>query len=503
MKRSLSVKCLSLTTIILCVSCAVVAIGQTRALPAKDANGASVRTVAQETETVVARIGEYTITQEELKARLLQDIRPREDDNLEDPKPVTAEATLRKMVAEKAMSMEGRKLGYLQDEIIQSSIERIEHQQLVRMLLENYVSENMSIDESQIDRVQKADPNMSREQATAVIQRSVVTRLLEKFYNSLLKKFQLTKVEKNFAEAVRIHQRLLLRPATPRRRGEYWIKNSQVREELSDAETALVLATYKGGQFTLKDWFKALCNIVPPRRPANLNTAAGLEQLLDQALRTPILVAEARARGYDKDETLRSRIRQVEDQRLFYKVQEQKTKGIDEPTAEQIKACFEKDKERFGQNATLKVDEIWCEDLATAKKVKGLLGEGEDFETVKKDHSLRKDGKAHNVYPGGEGLFWTQLWKGEPNDVLGPVKGFYESGLRWRVVKVLEKTPAKVPEYSEQIANRVKWAMVARERQRVLAEYRKELLQKYPHKIFDDRIKGMDPLEIAMEPADK
>ena len=37
------------------------------------------------------------------------------------------------------------------------------------------------------------------------------------------------------------------------------------------------------------------------------------------------------------------------------------------------------------------------------------------------------------------------------------------------------------------------------QRQQVLEEYQKELLKKYPHEIFGDRIKDLDPLEIATD----
>jgi hypothetical protein len=40
-------------------------------------------------------------------------------------------------------------------------------------------------------------------------------------------------------------------------------------------------------------------------------------------------------------------------------------------------------------------------------------------------------------------------------------------------------------------------------RQRLLEDYREELLKKYPHEIFRDRIKDMDPLEIAMSKGDQ
>ncbi len=445
----------------------------------------------------VAKIGDFVITRAELEERLVREIRPHEEEFAAESKPVTAEATLRGMLAEKAMSMEGRKLGYLKDDAIHQRMQELEQNRLAMMVQESLFPGPPAIEASEVDRLLKERPQLSRDQATLLAQRAAALKIFNEFYSKLVEKFRLQKARDNFATAAQIHQRLLLKPVEPRGPGEYWIKNSQVRNELSDKEKNLVLATYEGGQFTLKDWFQTICNVAPPRRPTDLGTPAGVERLLDSALRAPILVAEARTRGYDKDPKLRAEIRQREDQELLYKVQEEKLKGAKEPTAEQIKAYFEKNPERFGQAAKVKLSQIWCENLQTAQEIKAALDKKEDFEALRKARSLQKEEDPHQVSAIGEGIFWAELWKADPNQTIGPVRGFYGSGVKWRIVHILEKTPAQAQPYSEQIANGVKWTLISEQRQRLLEDYQKELLAKYPHEIFADRIQGMDPLEIA------
>jgi hypothetical protein len=471
-------------------------------VPAKDPNSGSAAPAVPD-GSVVARIGDDTILQKDLEERLLREIRPREEEYAPQSKPVTVEAVLRTMLGEKAMSLEGRSLGYLKDETIRPGVEQFEQQQLARMLLDRELRDRVTAEPADVNQAMKANPKWTREQAAAMVQQAVANRLFESFYQGLVKKFHLKKEAGNFAQAAEVHQRLLQRPVEKRGPGEFWIKNSQVKNELTEQEKHLVLAGYEGGTFTLEDWFVTVCNIAPPRRPQELNTPAGVEQLLNRALRLPLLVAEARARGYDKDEKLRSEVRRLEDQQLLYKVQEVKTKGMPEPTADQIQAYYEKNKDRFGQPATMKISQIWCENLETAQKVKAALDGGADFETERKANSLQKQEVPQVVSSVGEGLFWAELWKAEPNQTVGPVRGFYGSGAKWRIVKVLEKTPAKVQPYSEPLANNVKGALVAEQRQRVLDEYQTELLKKYPHEIFSDRIKGLDPLEIATQSQDK
>ena len=318
----------------------------------------------------------------------------------------------------------------------------------------------------------KNNPKATREQAKMFVERSRATGIMEQFYGQVTEKRKLTKVSENLAKAAEIHQRLLTKPREPRGPSEYWIRNSQIRTELSEEEKDLTLATFEGGKFTLKDWFGTLCDIVPPRRPNDLNTPQGVEKLLDVALRAPVLAAEARLRGYDKDAQIRSDVRMLEDQRLLYKVQDEKLKVVQEPTLEQAKEQFDKDPRRFATGAVLKVDQIWCENEEAARKVKKLLEEGADFPAVKKEYSLQKDVESYSASPIGEGIFWADLSKGEPNQVLGPVRGFYGSGVKWRMVKVLEKTPAKAPAYSEQLGNSIKGTIFGERRQQALREYR-------------------------------
>ena len=212
-----------------------------------------------------------------------------------------------------------------------------------------------------------------------------------------------------------------------------------------------------------------------------------------------MLVAEAKARGYDKDPEYVREIRDLEDQQILYKVQSDKVKDVPEPNEGQIKAFYEKNKEWFAEGPFLKVDPIWCKDLATARKVKEKLDGGADFRAMKDAHSLQKEMEPYRIYRSSEGPFWDELWKGEPNQVVGPVKGFYETGLAWRVVKILEKTPAKDRPYSEQLQSTVKWTMFGEQTKGApRPATSKELREKYSYELYADRIQGIDPLDLAL-----
>ncbi|HON91734.1 MAG TPA: peptidylprolyl isomerase [Sedimentisphaerales bacterium] len=452
---------------------------------------------------VVAVIGDVSISRDELAQRLLQELRSHEEPFYQEPPSPSVESVLRKMLAEKATSLEGRKLGLDQDEHIRRAVSQLEQARLVGRLLETELAPKLKVEEADVDRAMKSRPNLTRDQARMMAMQAQANQLRDQYYAQVAAKRKITKVSENVAKTAQIHQRLLTQPRQPRGPTQYWILNSQLNTDLSDEERNLVLATFDGGQFTLKDWFQLLCDFPPPRRPQDLGKPEGVERLLDMGLRGPVLAAEARSRGYDQDPALKSELRRLEDDRLLYRTQEEWIQHIPEPTPEQVKARFDENPWQFATNPSLKADQIWCPDKETAQKIRTLLDQGTDFQTLRQEYSLQKDVSPYHLSPGSEGVFWAHFAKAEPNQLIGPIPGFYEAGAKWRLVKVLEFTPARTQDYSEELAGSAKWMLFGQQRRQALSEREKRLLEKYPHEIFFDRIRDLDPVEILLNQQDR
>ena len=462
--------------------------------PGEVAEGETKPAVPAEPSNIVAKIAEYVITKEELHKRLMKELQPQYEDYSKQDEPVDAKTVLAKMIAEKAMVIEARKLNYLEDETIHALLKKFKQKKLATLLLETHLRGKIIVAESEIDEKMKTDPRLNRARAKTMVERAKANILLSQYYKELCEKLHLQKLSGNFPEAARIHQRLLLRPKEPRRMR--LIRIPQIKNELTPEEKSIVLAAYDTGKVTLKDWFDTLCEMSPPSRPRDLHTAAGVERLLDRALRMPIFISEAESLGLDKDENLLKQIKEWEDVRLFGIARREKAKEIPEPNEQEIMAYFEKNKEAFGTQNALRIDQIWCQDLKTAQKVKDELDGGKDFEAVRKEHSLQKKAYTFNAYPRSEGIFFKDLWNGEPNEITRPVKGFYRGGVKWRIVKILEKTPAKLKEFSTSMKGRIKRRMLNEQRNAILENYRKELLKKYSYEIYAERVRNIDPLNI-------
>jgi hypothetical protein len=489
MKRLLSGNLVLWTAI--CVFCAAVAPAFGTA--AEKAGNPAV-SAATGPSTVVARIGPYTITREELEKQWLMDLRPYDYDYYdEDTAAPDAMSTLKKMVGEKAMVLEARAKGMLENERVADPARRYRQRRLANLLAQTHLAGKVDATDSEIEAKMKSDPKLDRARAEQMVKRDKARALWNRQYLQIYKKRNVKKFEENFSKVSQTHQRLLHHPGYPRRQS--WILNSQVKDELTPEEKQTVLATFDQGKITLEDWFDALCDVVPPRRPKVANEGV-IDKFLSAALQIPLLVAEARSQGLHKNPELLKQVREYEDRLLLGQMQSAIYKDVNEPTKQQMLEYFKENKEKFGTSARLKIDPIWCNTLAEARKVKAELDEGKDFEQVKQKYSLEKKLKAFTTQPGSETIFWEKLWAADPNTIVGPVKGFYRQGVKWRVVKILEKNPAEPKQYDEKMLPQIKDRMMSERRDALLAEKLKELLGKYTHHIYADKVKDIDVLDI-------
>lgn len=444
---------------------------------------------------IVARIGDYTINKEELKQKLMRELHPSYYENpIEEPKPVDANAALKKTLAEKAILIEARRLGRHKDETIAPIVQRDKDKKLATMLLRKQIMPKINVTQEEVDERLKADPNMDPARVRASLQRAQGNKLVAQYYDMIYKKLNVKKVKENYPTAIQINRRLLKEPKKPRKLE--FVHKYQIKEEMTQQERDIVLATFDGGKITIEGWLETLCGYAPPSRPS-LDNPDAVDKLVEMALRIPLYVNEAISQGLDKDKDLLMQSRDYEDRILLNDARKRLQEKIQEPTAEQVKAFFDEHKKVFGVSERLNISQIWCQDKEIAQKVKAELESGKDFETLRQEYDLNKQGRESIMtFPYSEGLFWKDLWANEPNDIVGPVKGFLNNEVKWRIVKILEKVPGELKEFSANIEKNVQNRMLSKMTEDSMNEYSMELLDKYPYRIYADRIKDIDLLKI-------
>jgi len=447
---------------------------------------------------VVGEIGDYTITRGELRSALIKALRG-DPDKQKRVDPVDAETVLRKMLGERAMMMDGRARDLLAPN---TSVQDRNERDLVTALVMQEVGPKIKITASEIDAKIKSNPKMNRTRAERIIQAEKGRKLADKYYEELKVKRHFEKLKDNYPKAIKIHQRLLVSPRT--KRSGYWIQGRQIQEELSEEEKNIPLARFDGGTITVEDWLHTVHLMPPNKRPRDLNTVQGVDHLLDKTAPMRLWVAEAKRLGLDKDPTYVAKARKRQDRFLLSEVKRETILSVEAPTDAEVKEYFDKHKDDFRKKDTLRIDQIWCEDLDTANNVRAKLDAGLEFAAAQKQYSLKKRDRPVMATVETDGVFLTELWAAEPNDIVGPIKGFYavREGrdvhweIKWRVVKIIKKQPGAMRNFDKSVAHDVKNTIKQQRREDRLAAQRKELLQKYKYTIYQDRIKGIDLFEI-------
>lgn len=445
---------------------------------------------------VLALIGEYVLRGDDFKREFLRELQP--NPYAASPRTSVPEpkAVLMRMVGDKAIVVDARAKGMPQRSEIRSTLKRLREQRLASKAAVAAVEPKISVTEKDINDLMVKDPKLTRDRARSIAYNQKGNAIFAQYYPQLVQKLHLTKVTENLSKAAAIHKRLLSKPKPESKKNIYWIENAQIQTDLDPNEKALVLARYDGGQFTLEEWFESLCEMAPPGRPKDLDTAEGVERFLDRALQRPLLTAEAIAQGMDKDEKLIQDLRTREDDMVFGYAQQEWLKGLPEPNDQDLAAAYEKAKGSTQRGDTLKVDMIWCENRDTAAKARAELDQGKDFGTVQQRYALDKTAvQTVDLVAGTEGSFWPPLWQADPNQVVGPVLGLREGGLRWRVVRIKEKRPAKPVEFENAKSMLSEGILEQRNRAR-LDRVRADLLANIPHQVFADRLPAFDPMKV-------
>jgi len=472
--------------LVLCPSCT-----KTGRVP----TGASGKPAVFEPSTVVGEIGSYVITRKDLQERLNYELRPDPDEESSpEPKSVDPKTLLMKMLGEKAMIIDAKEQNYLIDEKSREGLEEFKKEKLASLTMQTYLKDKAIVTDTEIDEKIKAEPGLDREVTKAKLKSEKTKKLVAELYNSLCEELNVQKVKDNFPKAVAIYQRLI--SSAGETYGLVWVRDKQV-DELPQEEKDIALVTYKGGKVTLKDWLRFLCDISPPSRPTDLSTVEGFEKVLDIAMRKPIFAAGGEFRRVDKDGSLVRQIKEREEMYLFGRAIEEKVKGVKDPTDEEIVAYFNNNLQKLAKPDMLKIDQIWLVDRKTARKAKAEIDSGRSFDAAKQDYSLDKESEPVTVYRDSETEreFFPELWVGGVNEIVGPVGGVYHDRATWRIVKILEKQP-RIAGYAKEIRENIRRQMCYEQRQSLLAEYREELLKKYPYRIYTKKMKDIKPVNV-------
>ncbi len=446
-------------------------------------------------ETPIAQVEDQVITGAQFRQRFVREIGPSRDALFPATKTVTLEYVAGLLVREKAVAIDARAQGLLDDPDISWNLERTRRSLLINHFVEKIMRPAVKVTDAQIDAQLKKTRKLTREQAARYAQNGLISARIPQLIKGLHTALHVQKQEGNMAAGAALYAKLLNRPEMTRAKTMPWVLKEQMLKELTPEQASLKLATFDGGAVTLLDVMKGVHGMVPVKRPKNLVTAKGVATVVDQSLGAALLEAHIKSLGLDKDPEVTQKIREREDQRLLALIVSRKAKSIVQPTEDEVKARFDEIKDQLEPDQQVKLKTVWCEDRQAAARARLALGQGRAFDTVSKD--MGQDAQASKptqTMASSETVFWSRIWPAEPNEVVGPIQGFSRGEVKWRVVKVLEKKEGKPVTPENQGPDGIQSALYQQRKAAILKPYQDELLKKYDHKIFESRLSAFNPI---------
>ncbi len=450
-------------------------------------------------DTVIAQVADQVITGAELRQRLVREIGPARD--LLFPEKITTDPlqVAELLVREKAVALEARAEGLLDDPDISWTLEKTQDRLLINYFVEKVVRPTVSVTDEMVAGQLARSPKMTPEQARNAAENVLIRAHLNQLIQGLAQTLNVQKQQENIAVAGRLYAKLLHQPKMKRAKNMAWILKAQMLTELTPEQASLKLIEFEGGAITLLDFMKIVHGMVPVKRPKDLVESKGVDKVVTASLGGALIQAHIKSLGLHKDPDMAREIRKREDKRLLDLAVSRRIKPVKSPSTEEVKAEFEKIKDKLKPKDQVKMLTIWCQDRDTAVKAKSAVERGDAFEKVIEAMSLDpKRVSEISVMESSETVFWPQIWSAEPNQVMNPMQGFFRGTVVWRVNKVLEKKAGDPVPTESQYSESIRSQLYRQRKEAILKPYQEELLEKYDSKIFKSRLNAFNPLHGSL-----
>jgi peptidyl-prolyl cis-trans isomerase C len=252
-----------------------------------------------------------------------------------------------------------------------------------------------------------------------------------------------------------------------------------------------VLATIDGEKITLEDFNKELDRI-----PANMKmlvlTQSGKQSFLDRYIVKRLLMEEAKKESVEKDKDFQDRLTDIREQLLIESLLKKKVTTNINPSEEQLKEYYEKNKEKFKTGQEVDTRQILVKTEKEAKEIRAKLDKGEDFSDLAKkfsiDPSARNTGGAIGYHAKGTLMPEYEAVAFKLTKV-GQISPPFKTQLGYHIIQLLGiKQPAFTP--YEEVKEFIKQRIVQERQNDVLEKYVTDLKAKAKITINAELLKG-------------
>ncbi len=256
-------------------------------------------------------------------------------------------------------------------------------------------------------------------------------------------------------------------------------------------EGGKVLATIDGEKVTLEEFNKELDRI-----PANMKmlvlTQSGKQSFLDRYIVKRLLMEEAKKENIEKDKEFQDRLVDIREQLLIESLLKKKVTTNINPSEEQLKDYYEKNKEKFKTGQEVDTRQILVKTEKEAKEIRAKLDKGEDFADLAKrfsiDPSAKSTGGAIGFHAKGTLLPEYEAVAFKLTKV-GQISPPVKTQLGYHIIQLQGMKPPAYTPY-EEVKEFIKQRIVQEKQNDVLEKYVTDLKAKAKITINAELLKG-------------
>lgn len=258
----------------------------------------------------------------------------------------------------------------------------------------------------------------------------------------------------------------------------------------------IVLAEVNGAEITDNDFYKEQAALPPYLKPMT-ETPEGKKEMLDTMVVRELILQQAKKDGIDNSPEVAAKLEDLKKRVIVEAYLKKKVEESSNISDADMKAFYEKNKDKFQSGAQIRASHILVKSEAEAKDIQDQLKNGASFEELAKKHSI--DGAAQkggDLGWFGKGSMIPDFEKVAFGLKQGETSGIVKTQFGYHIIKKTGERPAG-PRSFEEVKDQIKAAMVPERQQETFKKLKDELKKDAKLSIKEDALK-----ELKVAPAE-
>jgi len=254
----------------------------------------------------------------------------------------------------------------------------------------------------------------------------------------------------------------------------------------------VVLAEVNGDKITDADFRRETENLPPYLKPMT-ETPEGKKEMLDTMVVRDLIMQQASKDGIDKSPEVADKLEELKKRVVVEAWLKKKVEQEAAPTDAEMKAFYEKNKDKFKTGEQIKASHILVKSEDQAKQIEQQLKNGASFEDLAKKYSM--DAAAQK---GGD-LGWFSRGSMLPefeNEAFalkeGQISPIVKTKFGYHIIKLTGKRPAGQRSF-EEVKDQIKQALIPQKQQELFKKLKDDLKKNAKININEDALKAMGP----------